>query len=243
MFWFTAAAVLWGTSAGLLIPRAACRLSVPPDEPWRAVCPTGRTSQGAGRRAPGLGEGAGLRGLEADPRTAVVGDVEHGLTIQCRRVRQLAAPGFDLRERSRQARAPPWVQHYPAHVDGDQGPPPVPLRITRPPRQQRRVGHRGGEHRFRQRPRHSPCLPPSPPVGRSSACTHPTTGPTTAGQRTTTPRRGLCAELLAHVHAAQPDTWLPGSRVVRSDVAAATAGKGSHRTRRCHWYGRYGRKI
>src|SRR5690349_3278107 len=32
---------------------------------------------------------------------------------------------------------------------------------------------------------------------------------------------GLCAELLAHVQAAQPDTGLPGFRVVRSDVAAA----------------------
>lgn len=30
----------------------------------------------------------------------------------------------------------------------------------------------------------------------------PTTGPATAGQRTTTPRRGLCAELLAHAQAA-----------------------------------------
>ncbi len=58
--------------------------------------------------------------------------------------------------------------------------------------------------------------------GKPSARTYPTTGPTMAGQRTTTPRRGLCAEFLAHVQVAtQPDTRCPGSRVVRSDVAVA----------------------
>ncbi|WP_327111114.1 hypothetical protein OG206_00855 [Streptomyces sp. NBC_01341] len=36
----------------------------------------------------------------------------------------------------------------------------------------------------------------------------------------TTDRRGLCAELLAHVQAVQPDTGLLGSRSVRSYVAA-----------------------
>lgn len=51
--------------------------------------------------------------------------------------------------------------------------------------------------------------PPGPPVGEPSTRTYPTTCPTTAGQCTTTPRRGLCAELLAHVQAAQPDTGLP----------------------------------
>lgn len=40
-FWITAAAVLWGAGTGLLIPRAVYRLSVPPDEPWRAACPAG----------------------------------------------------------------------------------------------------------------------------------------------------------------------------------------------------------
>ncbi|MER6160361.1 A24 family peptidase [Streptomyces sp. NPDC001868] len=47
-FWITAAAVLWGAGAGLLIPRAAYRLSVPPDKPWRAVCPAGHPFAGAG---------------------------------------------------------------------------------------------------------------------------------------------------------------------------------------------------
>lgn len=54
------------------------------------------------------------------------------------------------------------------------------------------------------------------------------------------PRRGLCAELLAHVQAAQPDTGLPGPRAVRSDVAAAHRPQWISRTRRCR---RYGRKI
>ncbi len=84
-------------------------------------------------------------------------------------------------------------------------------------------------------PCHSRCLPPSPPVGEPSARTHPATGPTAAGRRTATPCRGLCAELLAHVPAAQPDTGCPGSRVVRSDVAVGClpVRDGSQRNRWC----------
>ncbi|MFJ7073430.1 prepilin peptidase [Streptomyces sp. NPDC098781] len=48
-FSITAAAVLWGASAGLLIPRAAYRFSVPHDEPWRAACPAGHSLAGARR--------------------------------------------------------------------------------------------------------------------------------------------------------------------------------------------------
>ncbi|WP_216586579.1 prepilin peptidase [Streptomyces brasiliscabiei] len=47
-FWITAAAVLWGAGTGLLIPRAAYRLSVPPEEPWRTACPAGHAFAGAG---------------------------------------------------------------------------------------------------------------------------------------------------------------------------------------------------
>ncbi|WNZ06230.1 A24 family peptidase [Streptomyces sp. 11x1] len=47
-FWIITAAVLWGTGTGLLIPRAAYRLSVPPDEPWRTACPAGHPFVGAG---------------------------------------------------------------------------------------------------------------------------------------------------------------------------------------------------
>jgi leader peptidase (prepilin peptidase)/N-methyltransferase len=47
-FWIVTAAVLWGAGTGLLIPRAAYRLSVPPGEPWRAACPAGHPFAGAG---------------------------------------------------------------------------------------------------------------------------------------------------------------------------------------------------
>ncbi|MFJ3163298.1 prepilin peptidase [Streptomyces kanasensis] len=36
-----AAAALWGAVAGVLVQRAAYRLAVEPDEPWRAACPAG----------------------------------------------------------------------------------------------------------------------------------------------------------------------------------------------------------
>ncbi|WP_234333579.1 prepilin peptidase [Streptomyces viridochromogenes] len=48
-FWITTASVLWGGGTGLLIPRAAYRLSVPPDEPWRAACPAGHPITGTGK--------------------------------------------------------------------------------------------------------------------------------------------------------------------------------------------------
>ncbi|WP_314223698.1 prepilin peptidase [Streptomyces zaehneri] len=41
-------AVLWGASTGLLIPRAAYRLSVPPEEPWQTDCPVGHPLDGIG---------------------------------------------------------------------------------------------------------------------------------------------------------------------------------------------------
>lgn len=40
------AALVWGVMSGLLIPRAAHRLSVPPEEPWRSVCPAGHPLTG-----------------------------------------------------------------------------------------------------------------------------------------------------------------------------------------------------
>ncbi|MFE5300137.1 prepilin peptidase [Streptomyces sp. NPDC056632] len=43
------AAALWGAAAGLLVPRAAYRLSVSPEEPWRAACPAGHPFAGPGR--------------------------------------------------------------------------------------------------------------------------------------------------------------------------------------------------
>jgi leader peptidase (prepilin peptidase) / N-methyltransferase len=47
-FWITAVAGLWGSSTSLLIPRAAYRLSVPPEEPWRTACPAGHPLVGFG---------------------------------------------------------------------------------------------------------------------------------------------------------------------------------------------------
>ena len=46
--WIVAAAVLWGAGTGLLIPRAAYRFSVPPEEPWRTACPAGHSLDGIG---------------------------------------------------------------------------------------------------------------------------------------------------------------------------------------------------
>ncbi|MFK4223743.1 prepilin peptidase [Streptomyces sp. NPDC019890] len=41
-----AVAVLWGAAAGLLVPRAAYRLSVEPGEAWRDACPAGHPFTG-----------------------------------------------------------------------------------------------------------------------------------------------------------------------------------------------------
>ncbi|WP_208298595.1 prepilin peptidase [Streptomyces liangshanensis] len=41
-----AAAALWGAAAGLLVPRAAYRLAVAPEEAWRARCPAGHPITG-----------------------------------------------------------------------------------------------------------------------------------------------------------------------------------------------------
>ncbi|WP_328488680.1 A24 family peptidase [Streptomyces zaomyceticus] len=44
-----ALAALWGAAVGLLVPRAAYRLSVDPDEPWRDSCPAGHALAGPAR--------------------------------------------------------------------------------------------------------------------------------------------------------------------------------------------------
>ncbi|MDQ0794284.1 A24 family peptidase [Streptomyces sp. B1I3] len=44
----TAVAALWGAATGLLLPRAAYRFSVEPEEPWRDACPAGHTLTGPG---------------------------------------------------------------------------------------------------------------------------------------------------------------------------------------------------
>lgn len=44
-----AVAALWGVSAGLLVPRAAYRFSVEPEEAWREACPAGHALTGPAR--------------------------------------------------------------------------------------------------------------------------------------------------------------------------------------------------
>ncbi|MFE4291254.1 hypothetical protein [Streptomyces sp. NPDC056907] len=82
-------AVLWGAATGLLLPRAAYRLSVEPEDPWRDSCPAGHPitgpaegwlgvatctscgvaepsgtaeSSGADVKSPGVGDGRRARG-------------------------------------------------------------------------------------------------------------------------------------------------------------------------------------
>ncbi|MFI6865243.1 prepilin peptidase [Streptomyces sp. NPDC050421] len=42
-------AALWGAATGLLVPRAAYRFSVEPDDAWRDACPAGHALTGVGR--------------------------------------------------------------------------------------------------------------------------------------------------------------------------------------------------
>ncbi|WP_330306597.1 MULTISPECIES: A24 family peptidase [unclassified Streptomyces] len=52
--WLTLVAALWGAAAGLLVPRAAYRFSVEPDQPWRDRCPEGHLITGVARGWIGL---------------------------------------------------------------------------------------------------------------------------------------------------------------------------------------------
>ncbi|WP_420822740.1 prepilin peptidase [Streptomyces atratus] len=45
----TVLAALWGAAAGLLVPRAAYRFSVEPEDAWRDACPAGHALTGAAR--------------------------------------------------------------------------------------------------------------------------------------------------------------------------------------------------
>ncbi|MEU9283179.1 A24 family peptidase [Streptomyces sp. NPDC048275] len=52
--WLTAVAALWGAAVGLLVPRAAYRFAVEPDETWRDRCPDGHPITGIARGWLGL---------------------------------------------------------------------------------------------------------------------------------------------------------------------------------------------
>ncbi|MFE1839835.1 prepilin peptidase [Streptomyces sviceus] len=69
-FWIIAAAVSWGAGTGLLIPRASYRLSVPPEESWRAACPAGHPLDGIGNGW--LGRARCPKGGTFGPSTPVI---------------------------------------------------------------------------------------------------------------------------------------------------------------------------
>lgn len=64
-----ALAALWGAAVGLLVPRAAYRLSVAFEEPWRDRCPVGHALAGPARGWLG-GPGRQECATTASPRTA-----------------------------------------------------------------------------------------------------------------------------------------------------------------------------
>ncbi|WP_330297994.1 prepilin peptidase [Streptomyces sp. NBC_00503] len=70
---FVAGVLLWGAAAGLLVPRAAYRLSVEAGAPWRSACPWGHALTGPARgwlgrpRCPGCAAAAFPAGREPDP--------------------------------------------------------------------------------------------------------------------------------------------------------------------------------
>ncbi|MFJ9588568.1 prepilin peptidase [Streptomyces acidicola] len=47
--WAAVAAAVWGAAVGVLVPRAAYRLSVEPEEAWRDACPAGHPIRGLAR--------------------------------------------------------------------------------------------------------------------------------------------------------------------------------------------------
>ncbi|GCB46967.1 prepilin peptidase [Streptomyces sp. NL15-2K] len=70
-----AVAALWGAAVGVLVPRAAYRFSVPPDEAWRDRCPGGHPMRGPIRGWIGwarCGECAGGAVVTSAAETAVL---------------------------------------------------------------------------------------------------------------------------------------------------------------------------
>ncbi|WP_371617359.1 prepilin peptidase [Streptomyces sp. NBC_00454] len=73
---FVAGVLLWGAAAGLLVPRAAYRLSVEAGAPWRSACPSGHALTGPARgwlgrpRCPGCAAAPSAAGREPGPGAA-----------------------------------------------------------------------------------------------------------------------------------------------------------------------------
>lgn len=74
-----AGAAVWGKVSGLLVPRAAYRLTVPAEEPWAAACPAGHPLRGwlGPARCPDCAAGAAGDGR---PRRYGLG---HGVALAC----------------------------------------------------------------------------------------------------------------------------------------------------------------
>ncbi|QIY72717.1 prepilin peptidase [Streptomyces sp. RLB1-33] len=68
--WLTVLAALWGAAAGLLVPRAAYRFAVEPDEAWRTRCPDGHALTGAAGGWLGLARCADCAQYLRDLRTS-----------------------------------------------------------------------------------------------------------------------------------------------------------------------------
>jgi len=68
--WLALVAALWGAAVGVLVPRAAYRLSVEPDEPWRDRCPDGHPI--GGWSGGWLGRARCADGLAYGPSAALV---------------------------------------------------------------------------------------------------------------------------------------------------------------------------
>jgi leader peptidase (prepilin peptidase)/N-methyltransferase len=77
--WLTGVAALWGAAAGSLVPRAAYRFSVAPDEAWRERCPEGHVIAGVAGGWLGLARCGRCAGSGRASRTseAVHGDAGH----------------------------------------------------------------------------------------------------------------------------------------------------------------------
>lgn len=65
-------AALWGAATGLLVPRAAYRFSVEPDDAWRDTCPAGHPFSGVARGWLGSPRCAACAGVRTAPRAAAV---------------------------------------------------------------------------------------------------------------------------------------------------------------------------